>query len=56
MRVGSRKPATSKMEFFVVINKWKLLNIVPKSSILDATADTKNEKVQVSYYDMWKLP
>ena len=46
MRVGSRTPATSKMEFFVaIIKKWKLLNIVPKSSILDVTMDTKNEKV-----------
>ena len=35
MRVGSRTPATSKMEFFVaIIKKWKLLNLVPKSSIL----------------------
>ena len=46
MRVGSKTPATSKMEFFVaIIKKWKLLNIVPKSFILDVTADTKNEKV-----------
>ena len=46
MRVGSRMPATSKMEFFVrIIKKWKLLNIVPKSSILDVTMDTKNDKV-----------
>ena len=46
MRVGSRMPATSKMEFFMaIIKKWKLLNIVPKSSILDVTADTENEKV-----------
>ena len=31
MRVGSRTPATSKMEFFMtIIKKWKLLNIVPK--------------------------
>ena len=46
MRVGSRTPATSKMEFFVaLIKKWKVLNIVPKSSILDVTVDTKNEKV-----------
>ena len=57
MRVGSRAPATSTMEFLLaIIKKWKLLNIVPKSSILDVTADTKNEKVYVSYYDMWKLP
>ena len=46
MRVGSRTPATSKIEFFVaIVKKWKLLNIVPKSSILDVTEDTKNEKV-----------
>ena len=43
MRFESRTPATSKMEFFVaVIKKWKLLDTVPKSSILDVTADTKN--------------
>ena len=46
MRVGSRTPETSRMEFFVaIIKKWKLLSIVPVSSILDVTADTKNEKV-----------
>ena len=33
----------SKMEFFVaIIEKWKLLNTVPKSSILDVTVDTKS--------------
>ena len=43
MRVGSTTHATSKMEFFVaIIKKWNLLNTVPKSSILDVTADTKN--------------
>ena len=43
MRVGSRTPATSKMEFFVaIIKNWKLLNTVPKSFILDGAADTKN--------------
>ena len=43
MRIGSRKPATSKMEFFVaIIKKWKLLNTVAKSSVLDVTMDTKN--------------
>ena len=43
MRVGSRAPATSKMEFFVtIIKKQNLLNTVPKSSILDVTIDTKN--------------
>ena len=46
MRVRSRSRATSKMEYFVaIIKKWKLLNIVPKSFILDVTVDTKNEKV-----------
>ena len=46
MRVGSRTPTTSKIEFLVgIIKKWKLLNIVPKGSILDVTAGTKNEKV-----------
>ena len=46
MRVGSRTPATSKVEFFMaIIKKWKLLNIVPKSFILDVIMDTKNEKV-----------
>ena len=43
MRVGSRTPGTSKIEFFVaVIRKQKLLNTVRKSSILDVTMDTKN--------------
>ena len=43
MRIGSRKPATSKMEFFVaIIKKWKLLNTAAKSSVLDVTMDTKN--------------
>ena len=46
MRVGSRMPATSKMELFVaIIKKRKLLNIVAKSFNLDVTADSKNEKV-----------
>ena len=46
VRVGSRTPATSKIEFFVaIIKKQKLLNTFPKSSILDVTMDTKNEKV-----------
>ena len=46
MRVGSRMPAIFRMEFFLaIIKKWKLLNIVPKSFILDVTEDTKNEKV-----------
>ena len=46
MRVESRTPATSKMEFFLaIIKKRKLLDIVPKSSILDVIADTKNDKV-----------
>ena len=43
MRVGFRTTATSKMEFFVVITKkYKQLNTVPKSSILDVAMDTKN--------------
>ena len=43
IRVGSRPPATSKIEFFVaIIKKKKLLNTVPKNSILDVTMDTKN--------------
>ena len=42
-RAGSRMPATSKKEFFVtIIAKYKLLNTVPKSSILDVVMDTKN--------------
>ena len=46
MRVGTRTPATSKVEFFVaIIKEWRLLNVIPKSSILDVTADMKNEKV-----------
>ena len=32
MTVGYRRPATSKMEFFVaIIKEWKLLNIVPRA-------------------------
>ena len=43
MRIGSRTPATSKMEFFAtIIKKQKLLNTVPKSSILDVPMHTKN--------------
>ena len=43
MRIGSRTPATSKMEFFAaIIKKQKLLNTALKSSILDVTMDTKN--------------
>ena len=35
-RGGSRTPATSKMELFVIIvNGWKPLTIITKSSILD---------------------
>ena len=46
MGVESRTPATSKMELLVTnIKKWKLLNVVSKSSILDLTVDTKNEEV-----------
>ena len=46
MRVGSRTPAISKIKFFVaIIKRWMLLNIVPKSSTLGVTADTKNKKV-----------
>ena len=44
MRAGSGMPATSKIEFFVaIVKKQKLLNTVPKSSILDITLDTKNQ-------------
>ena len=36
-RGGSRIAATSKMELFVIIvNGWKQLTIITKSSILDA--------------------
>ena len=46
MTVGTRTPATSKIEFFVaIIKEWRLLNVIPRSSILDVTADMKNEKV-----------
>ena len=39
IRGGSRTPATSKMEQFVIIvNGWKPLTIITKSSILDAAA------------------
>ena len=38
-RGGSRVAATSKMELFVIIvNGWKPLTIVTKSSILDVAA------------------
>ena len=37
-RGRSRTAATSKMEHFVIIvNSWKLLTIITKSSILDVT-------------------
>ena len=36
MRVGSRTPATSKMEIFVtIVKEWKLPKTVTNSSILD---------------------
>ena len=35
-RGGSRTPATSKMELFmIIVNGWKPLTIITKSSILD---------------------
>ena len=38
-RVGSRTASTSKMEHFVIIvNGWKSLTIITKSSILDVAA------------------
>ena len=38
-RGGSRTAATSKMEHFVIIvNGWKPLTIITKSSILDVAA------------------
>ena len=38
-RGGSRTAATSKMEHFVIIvNRWKPLTIITKSSILDVAA------------------
>ena len=38
-RGGSRTAAISKMEHFVIIvNGWKLLTIITKSSILDVAA------------------
>ena len=38
-RGGSRTTATSKMEHFVIIvNGWKPLTIITKSSILDVAA------------------
>ena len=38
MRVGSRTPATSKMEIFVtVVKEWKLSRTVTISSILEVT-------------------
>ena len=45
-RVGPRTPTTSKMKFFVaIIKELEMLNIVPKSSIIDIKADMKNKKV-----------
>ena len=39
LRGGSRTSATSKMVLFVIIvNGWKLLTIIPKSSTLDVAA------------------
>ena len=39
IRVGSRSDVTSKMEHFVIIvNGWKPLTIITKSSIFDAAA------------------
>ena len=36
---GSRTAATSKMEhFLIIVNGWKPLTIIPKSSILDVAA------------------
>ena len=38
-RGGSRTTATSKMEYFVIIvNGWKPLTIITKSSILNVAA------------------
>ena len=38
MRVGSRTPATSKMEIFVtIVKEWKLSKIDTNSSVLDVT-------------------
>ena len=38
-RGGSRYVATSKMEHFaIIVNGWKPLRIITKSSILDVTA------------------
>ena len=38
MRVGSRTPATSKIEIFVtIVKEWKLSKIVINSSILDVS-------------------
>ena len=38
MRVGSKTPATSKIEIFVtIVREWKLSKIVSNSSILDVT-------------------
>ena len=49
MRVGSRTPPTSKIEFFVaIIKKWKLSNIVPKSYIFDSGYE-KRESVSVIF-------
>ena len=40
VRGGSRTAATSKVELFVIIvNDWKPLTIITKSSTLDVAAD-----------------
>ena len=40
MRVGSRTPATSKMDIFMaIVKEWELSKIVTNSSILDVTVN-----------------
>ena len=49
-RGGSRTPATSNMERFVIIvNGWKPLAIITKSSILDVTAVLDPPLPTISY-------
>ena len=50
MTVGYRRPATSKMEFFVaIIKEWKLLNIVPRapSQMLEQIQKRRKHKCHI---------
>ena len=48
MTVGYRRPATSKMKFFVaIIKEWKLLNIVPRLHLRCYSEYKKGESTSV---------